>query len=94
MKDVLQNSKIALFAGLLIIVICASAWQIHTDTTQTTKNGEQVCTDTTGPSTVYSDKIDLGVNVDSIMKAARTALSAVNFNKLQQLITLYELKFS
>jgi len=84
MKDVLQNSKIALFAGLLIIVICASAWQIHTDTTQTTENTEQVCADTTRPGSVYSDKIDLGVNVDSIMKAAQSALSAVNFNKLQQ----------
>src|SRR5690348_17127273 len=88
MKDVLQNSKIALFAGLLIIVICSSAWQIHTDTAQTSENNEQVCADTTGPGSVYSDKIDLGVNIDSIMKAAQTALSAVDFNKLQQEINV------
>jgi len=84
MKDVLQNSKVALFAGLLIITIGASAWQLQTDGQQTSENNKQACSDTTRPGSVYSDQIDLGVNTDSVMKAAQTAISAIDFNKLQQ----------
>ncbi len=86
MKHVLQNSKVALYAGLFIIVIGASAWQIQTDGKEAIENSEQACSDTTRPGTVYPDKIDLGVNIDSIMKAAQTAISAIDVNELQQQI--------
>src|SRR4051812_47672969 len=88
MKHVLQNSKVALFAGLLIIVISTSAWQIHTDGKQANENSKQACNDTTRPGTVYTDKIDLGVNIDSVMKAAQTTLSAIDLSKLQQEINI------
>jgi hypothetical protein len=84
MKHVLQNSKVALFAGLFIIVIGTSSWQLQTDGKQANESRMQVCSDTTRPGTVNPDKIDLGVNTDSILKAAQTAISAIDFNKLQQ----------
>jgi hypothetical protein len=84
MKHVLQNSKVALFAGLFIIVIGASAWQIQTDGKQANESRMQACRDTTRPGTTYPDQIDLRVNIDSIMKAAQTAISAIDYNKLQQ----------
>src|SRR4051812_49307759 len=83
MKHVLQNSKVALFAGLFIIVIGTSAWQIQNDGSQTSENSKQTCYDTTRPGTIHSDKIDLGVNTDSALRAAQSALSAIDFNKLQ-----------
>src|SRR4051794_41126682 len=86
MKHVLQSSKIALYTGLLIIVIGTSAWQLQTDEEPATQDNEQACSDTTRPGTVYSDKIDLGINIDSIMKAAQTAVSSIDFNKIQQQI--------
>jgi hypothetical protein len=89
MKHVLQNSKIALFAGLFVIVIGTSAWQIHTYQAPAKQDDEQTaCNDTTRPGTVYPDQIDLGINTDSILKAAQAALSAVDFNKLQQQINI------
>src|SRR5689334_2557805 len=84
MKHVLQNSKVPLFAGLFIIVIGTSAWQLQTDGKQANESRMQACSDTTRPSTVNPDQIDLGVNVDSIMKAAQTAISAIDFKKLQE----------
>jgi len=83
MKHVLQNSKVPLFAGLFFIVIGTSAWQFQTDGKQTNENSQQACYDTTRPGTIYPDKIDLGVNTDSILRAAQSALSAIDFNKLQ-----------
>src|SRR4051812_32128451 len=88
MKHVLQNSKVALFAGLFIIVISTSAWQIQTDGKQANENSRQNCSDTTRPGTVHPDKIDLGVNTDSIIIAVQAALSAIDFSKLQQEINV------
>ena len=87
MKHVLQNSKIALFAGLFIVVIGASAWQIQTHKEPAAQDSESVSSsDTTRPGAVYPDKINLGINTDSIMKAAQTAVAAINFNNIQQQI--------
>jgi len=86
MKHVLQNSKIPVFAVLFIVVISTSAWQIQTDKEPPAQDSEQTHSDTTRPGTVYSDKIDLGVNTDSVMKAAQAAVSAIDFNKIQQQI--------
>jgi hypothetical protein len=87
MKHVLQNSKIALFTGLFIIVIGTSAWQLQTNAEPAAQDSEQACSgDTTRPGTVYPDKIDLGINTDSILKAAQSAVSAIDFNKIQQQI--------
>lgn len=87
MKHALQNSKIALFAGLFIIVICTSAWQLQINEAPAAQDNEQACSgDTTRPGAVYPDKIDLGINTDSILKAAQAALSAIDFNKMQQQI--------
>ena len=84
MKHVLQNSKVIFFVGLFIVVIGTSAWQIQTNEEPAQQDNEQACSDTTRPGTVYPDKIDLGVNTDSILKAAQAAVSAIDFNKMQQ----------
>ena len=86
MKHVSQTSKIILFAGLFIVAISTSAWQIQTTEEPAAQDSEQACSDTTRPGTVYPDQIDLGVNIDSVMKAAQVAISAVDFTKMQQQI--------
>lgn len=85
MRHAFQISKIALFAGLFIIVIGTSAWQIKTNTPPA-KDDSQQLSDTTRPGAVHPDQIDLGVNTDSIMKAAETAVGAIDFKQLQQQI--------
>ncbi len=86
MKHVLQTSKIALFAGLFIIVICTSAWQIQGNKGAAEEDYKQAGADTIGPGAVNIDEIDLGVNSDSMLKAAQTAIAAIDLTKLQQQI--------
>lgn len=83
MNHVSKIKRLALPVALLIIVTVATAWQFKSKKQKQDRKNTYSYNDTLKPCTIYTDKINIRINVDSVMQAVGLALKNIDLGKVQ-----------